>query len=594
MILRAKIVLCLLLWAGFSQAACSDSLFNELKKLPIEQQAYHLVHEISHSPWTCNDQHRLHLANFVLELAPNPLHEALYAAFLGGDFIQSGNIDSALVLLHQSTERLNDLEGVHPLVQSYVLSEYAFALYTYGAYKQHVKVLIQAISVLEGTAYTDIYLQLKSNLSVFYRMRGQYDEVLKQMDEMLLLDSIPATVFADLYANKSKAYLGIEEFEKSIDFANLSIDHAKQNGQNYIWLDAELFKLEALAMLSRKEEYNATLQVVNTLMDAAGNKIPIHSYQCQFARALTASKQPKEAIAYLKNLELESLSVKNRTEVYSLLSKNHEQLNNSAAALDYYKKGKQLKDSLANISVRNEVNVLHLNYRTAEREHKLLNLKKEQDSQQARFLFWSIFGLSSLLLVLASLVILMLKIRVNRLRHEQEKRALQLQLEQQQLEESQLQHEMEHKEQLVLLEAMKLSEKNALLASTAERLGVITEKGNNAKGELRELKKSLESAIMSEHSWKEFNHIFKDLNPSFIRSIEIQHESLTQREMRLLCLVKLKLNIAECATLLHIEPKSVKMARYRLKRKLHLAENESLELYVSKLSANSSVHFQHQ
>lgn len=74
------------------------------------------------------------------------------------------------------------------------------------------------------------------------------------------------------------------------------------------------------------------------------------------------------------------------------------------------------------------------------------------------------------------------------------------------------------------------------------------------------------------------------MHPSFFDLLTGRFPSLSQTEIRLTALVKLNLGNKEIATLLNIESKSVHMARYRLRKRLNLGENDDLNRFVRELS----------
>lgn len=86
-----------------------------------------------------------------------------------------------------------------------------------------------------------------------------------------------------------------------------------------------------------------------------------------------------------------------------------------------------------------------------------------------------------------------------------------------------------------------------------------------------------------EKDWDNFNNYFSDVHAQFFEILNSHHQDLTQSEIRLCALVRMNLANGEIATLLNIEPKSVKMARYRLKKKLKLKEEQDLNSYIVKL-----------
>ncbi|WP_456460814.1 tetratricopeptide repeat protein [Reichenbachiella sp.] len=91
-----------------------------------------------------------------------------------------------------------------------------------------------------------------------------------------------------------------------------------------------------------------------------------------------------------------------------------------------------------------------------------------------------------------------------------------------------------------------------------------------------------------EKDWDNFNNYFSQVHAQFFDVLNSNHSGLTQSEIRLCALVRMNLANNEIATLLNIESKSVKMARYRLKKKLELAEDQDLNSYISKLTMPDS------
>ncbi|NJO89463.1 MAG: hypothetical protein HC831_11285 [Chloroflexia bacterium] len=65
--------------------------------------------------------------------------------------------------------------------------------------------------------------------------------------------------------------------------------------------------------------------------------------------------------------------------------------------------------------------------------------------------------------------------------------------------------------------------------------------------------------------------------------MQIKYPDLTPNELKLCALTKLNLNIKETASLLNISPNSVKVARYRLKKRMGLSQDQSLTTFFANL-----------
>lgn len=88
-----------------------------------------------------------------------------------------------------------------------------------------------------------------------------------------------------------------------------------------------------------------------------------------------------------------------------------------------------------------------------------------------------------------------------------------------------------------------------------------------------------------EKDWDNFNTYFSEVHAQFFEILSSYHSDLSQSEVRLCALIRMNLANNEIATLLNIEPKSVKMARYRLKKKMRLEEDQDLNNYIQKMGS---------
>lgn len=80
-----------------------------------------------------------------------------------------------------------------------------------------------------------------------------------------------------------------------------------------------------------------------------------------------------------------------------------------------------------------------------------------------------------------------------------------------------------------------------------------------------------------ENEWNNFNYYFTSVHSGFYEKLEEFGAELTMHEKRVCALVKLNLSNREIATLLNIEPKSVTMLKYRIKKKLAIGDLVELE-----------------
>ena len=77
--------------------------------------------------------------------------------------------------------------------------------------------------------------------------------------------------------------------------------------------------------------------------------------------------------------------------------------------------------------------------------------------------------------------------------------------------------------------------------------------------------------------------LIDNLNSEFIGKLQAVYPSLTKNEQRLASLLRIGMSSKEISLILSVEPKSVDMARYRLRRKMNMASDEDLSSHLCNL-----------
>lgn len=83
--------------------------------------------------------------------------------------------------------------------------------------------------------------------------------------------------------------------------------------------------------------------------------------------------------------------------------------------------------------------------------------------------------------------------------------------------------------------------------------------------------------------WDDFNRRFIEINSGFYQELNNKHNNLTSTELKHCALIKLNLDSQEMSYLLNISLQSVHTSRYRIKKKIGIGKNESLETYIREL-----------
>ena len=136
-----------------------------------------------------------------------------------------------------------------------------------------------------------------------------------------------------------------------------------------------------------------------------------------------------------------------------------------------------------------------------------------------------------------------------------------------------LQQELQLKREELVEKSKKITELNELLQSRT----------SIEKTDLLNIFTLLESSLKKEKDWELFKQKFAELNPNFLNNLLAKHPELSKSEIRLLTLIKIGYSQKEIAEILNIAPDSVKKARTRVRKTLHLLESDKLSAYLKKL-----------
>jgi tetratricopeptide (TPR) repeat protein len=121
-----------------------------------------------------------------------------------------------------------------------------------------------------------------------------------------------------------------------------------------------------------------------------------------------------------------------------------------------------------------------------------------------------------------------------------------------------------------------LKEKNDLLEHLRDELN----KENNLNDREGNINRLLSATILTEEDWMKFQQLFEKVYPGFFIRLKEKMPDLSAADKRLLALTKLQLPPKTMASMLGVSYDAVKKARQRLRRKINLPEEGTLEELV--------------
>ncbi|MBN2891586.1 MAG: response regulator [Bacteroidales bacterium] len=127
---------------------------------------------------------------------------------------------------------------------------------------------------------------------------------------------------------------------------------------------------------------------------------------------------------------------------------------------------------------------------------------------------------------------------------------------------------------------IKNNEFNLQITKKLQNLHNLSSSKNN-KFLIQDIINDIDQKIKSD-SWQRFDMSFNAVYEEFYKNILEDFPDLTSTELKLSAFLKLGLNSKDIASIMYINPDSVKVSRSRLRKKLNLDSDVNLQIFLSK------------
>ena len=136
--------------------------------------------------------------------------------------------------------------------------------------------------------------------------------------------------------------------------------------------------------------------------------------------------------------------------------------------------------------------------------------------------------------------------------------------------------EIEAKEKELASNTLLMAQKNTQLKALAEQVERMERQGMDREhgGELRE---TISRQLTADDDWRYFKLRFEKVHPDFFTVMKERYPSLSKTELRLCAYIRVGMTAKEIAQVLSVKPDTVNTSRYRIRKKMQLSPDESLE-----------------
>lgn len=128
--------------------------------------------------------------------------------------------------------------------------------------------------------------------------------------------------------------------------------------------------------------------------------------------------------------------------------------------------------------------------------------------------------------------------------------------------------------------ALVIAKKNSFLFWLKNALKELQITHSDAENNHEKLIWKIDNELNERDEWGIFQKYFEKVEPDFVNNLIEAFPNLSQNDLRLVTFIKLNLSLKEIGDILNVTSQSIAKARYRLKKRLNLGDDETLEQFL--------------
>lgn len=484
------------------------------------------------------------------------------------------------------------------LAQSDYLQQIGTLLYHQGSYVQAIDYLLQAQKIVRNARHEQRLASNHNELGTVYYYNEQPERALAQFKEALTYyqQHRNAKGLAQTYANIGHIYEKRQDLKKAYQYQKLALRHGLiandtasltkiYENLGSIFEDearydsAYVYYHKALILTQQTDDQIGQIEIINNVGD-------VYRKTGRYKQGLAFSRQALQLAQQKGERYQLSAALRDIAKAYRLL-------NQPDSAYKYIELSRGLTDEIYAAENNRQITLLQSLFDVEHKDSEIaqLNARKQID-------LIIIIASCVVLVLLGSLAFVVISRQRLKIQNEQainqqnqqifstQNNLMRAQLKNKQLEEENLKSQLALKSKELTSHTLQIIQKNQVLEAIKDDLAIILKDDKrDQKKQLRQLLEKIGQSFDRDKYWDDFRRIFDQVHPYFFEQLAHQFPDLTPTDLRLIALLKMSINSADMAVLLGISSDSLRVSRYRLRKKMGLPEGESLSTYINSISA---------
>ena len=483
-----------------------------------------------------------------------------------GDLDEAINITEETLKLIEKHEEAGDLKTKFIGAQHNVL---AGIYIEQGSYKIALIEALKALKYFEEIHHeprkADVIKQIGDiesaleNHEASIKYFNQAIDIYEKLGEKMYL--------AYTYNSLGIAYQNLNEFENARASYNLAIDYSEAV-EDKLSISTALNNLAELEIIDKN--YSKAKELLITAKSISENEnlqLSLANSYDGLSQIAYNLKKPSDALDY--NNKAITITETNGAlphlqQLYKFRSELLESLNQHKEAIYYLKASQKLNDSLFSSKKLEQIEELKTIYEIEKKEQEIKNQKNEIELLYIK----NKISHQQLLLLASGFLLALIGIYALYQRSKKHK-----------LEKEKANADLEFKTKELATHALHLAKKNEVLNDLKQKAKILKTDANADPG-YQMLIQTINFDLQDDNNWENFSRYFEEVHKDFNTNAQQKYPNITANDLRLMSLMKMNLSSKEIANILNISSDGIKKARQRLRKKMGLDSNVSLEQTV--------------
>lgn len=505
-------------------------------------------------------------------------------------YISQKHPDTALIILkkmHAKAIAQNDY-----LAEGLCLQQMGKVCYNQGHYAQALEFYLHADKIFNEHNQRDMLAANMGEMGVLYYYNKQLDKSRQQYNKALALYQQTGNLKgqAQILGNIGHLYEKRQQYDSAFYYQHQALE--KYERTNYkqgiakiyenlgsIYEDLAKYDSAHMSFAHSLELYKVDHNEVGSI-EVLNNLGDILRKTGQYEESIVFSKQ-----AY--NLALQNDNIYQLASCSKDLGKAYDLMKRMDSAYHYAELSRKYSLEVYSKDAVSQTSFLQVLYDINKKSDEIARLN---NSRKVNRIITVAVVIVVLLIIILSIVVFSrqrLKIKDQKVlarQREVEHELVQLELKNQQLEDESLKQELEVKSRELSSHTLNLIKNNKFLEELRNTLqAMVKDDKRDQKKQMQQLINQINDSFSHEQYWKEFTAAFEKVHQSFFDKLKVYSSELTAADLRLVSLLKVNLDSADIAVLLGISTDSLRVSRYRLRKKLNVPQGDNLTAFIQAL-----------